>query len=70
MIWDSETESRLRVLWAEGHSASEIGRRLGVSKDAVIGKSHRLGLSGRPSPIKRTPPAHYTDILRRHGVEV
>ena len=44
---------RLRELWAEGHSTAEIGRRLGVSKNAVVGKAHRLDLSARPSPIRR-----------------
>jgi GcrA cell cycle regulator len=53
MIWDNETESRLRVLWAEGHSTAEIGRRMGISKNAVVGKAHRLDLDARPSPIAR-----------------
>jgi GcrA cell cycle regulator len=43
--------SSLRVLWTEGHSTAEIGRRLGVSKNAVVGKAHRLDLPSRPSPI-------------------
>lgn len=51
--WNDETIGRLRVLWAEGHSTAEIGRRLGVSKNAVVGKSHRLKLTARPSPIRR-----------------
>ena len=53
MEWNDETIGRLRGLWAEGHSTAEIGRRLGVSKNAVVGKAHRLGLSSRPSPIRR-----------------
>lgn len=44
----------LRVLWAAGHSTAEIGRRLGVSKNAVVGKAHRMDLGGRPSPIRRS----------------
>jgi GcrA cell cycle regulator len=52
-VWTEEAIARLRMLWAEGHSASEIGRRLGVSKNAVVGKVHRLGLPARPSPIRR-----------------
>ena len=51
--WNDETIGRLRALWAEGHSTAEIGRRLGVSKNAVVGKSHRLKLEPRPSPIRR-----------------
>lgn len=54
-VWDEAgvLEGRLRVLWAEGHSTNEIGRRLGISKNAVVGKAGRLGLEGRVSPIKR-----------------
>ncbi len=53
MEWNDEAILRLRTLWGEGHSTAEIGRRLGVSKNAVVGKAHRLGLSARPSPIRR-----------------
>ncbi len=53
MEWTQETITRLRGLWAEGHSTAEIGRRLGVSKNAVVGKAHRLDLPARPSPIRR-----------------
>ena len=53
MDWNDETILRLRSLWDEGHSTAEIGRRLGVSKNAVVGKAHRLGLPSRPSPIRR-----------------
>jgi GcrA cell cycle regulator len=53
MEWTEETIVRLRVLWDEGHSTAEIGRRMGVSKNAVVGKAHRLSLPARPSPIRR-----------------
>ena len=53
MGWNEEIISRLRDLWAEGHSTAEIGRRLGVSKNAIVGKAHRLDLPARPSPIRR-----------------
>jgi GcrA cell cycle regulator len=53
MEWSEETIVNLRALWAEGHSTAEIGRRLGVSKNAVVGKAHRLDLPARPSPIRR-----------------
>jgi GcrA cell cycle regulator len=59
MEWADETILRLRSLWDEGHSTKEIGRRLGVSKNSVVGKARRLDLPGRPSPIRRngyTPP--------------
>lgn len=50
--WHEETASLLRVLWAEGHKTAEIGRRLRMTKCAIIGKARRLGLGARPSPIK------------------
>ncbi|HQT79908.1 MAG TPA: GcrA family cell cycle regulator [Rhodopila sp.] len=53
MVWDEETIRLLRALWAEGLSTAEIGRRLGVSKNAIVGKAHRLDLDARPSPIRR-----------------
>ena len=56
MDWTEETIIRLRGMWAEGHSTAEIGRRLGVTKNAVVGKAHRLDLPARPSPIRRDGP--------------
>lgn len=55
MEWNEEAITRLRTLWVEGHSTAEIGRRMAVSKNAVVGKAHRLGLMARPSPIRRDP---------------
>ena len=53
MDWTAEAIERLKALWAEGHSTAEIGRRMGISKNAVVGKAHRLTLPARPSPIRR-----------------
>lgn len=53
MDWNDEAIARLRMLWDEGHSTAEIGRRMAVSKNAVVGKAHRLNLPARPSPIRR-----------------
>jgi len=55
MEWNEETIGRIRTLWAEGLSTAEIGRRMGITKNAVVGKAHRLNLPARPSPIRRTP---------------
>ncbi|HVB66358.1 MAG TPA: GcrA family cell cycle regulator [Acetobacteraceae bacterium] len=52
MEWTEESIQRLRAFWTEGLSTAEIGRRLGVSKNAVVGKAHRLDLTARPSPIR------------------
>ena len=53
MEWNEEAIARIRLLWSEGHSTAEIGRRMGISKNAVVGKAHRLNLPARPSPIRR-----------------
>jgi GcrA cell cycle regulator len=54
-MWTPELMEQLAALWAEGHSTAEIGRRLNISKNAVVGKAHRLNLTPRPSPLKRPP---------------
>ena len=53
MSWTEEKVEKLKKLWAEGLTTGEIGRALDMSKNAVVGKAHRLGLESRPSPIKR-----------------
>ena len=50
--WTEKTVAHLRTLWAEGHSTAEIGRHMGTSKNAIIGKAHRLRLTPRLSPIR------------------
>ncbi|MGB0571237.1 MAG: GcrA family cell cycle regulator [Alphaproteobacteria bacterium] len=53
MSWTDERVAMLRDLWAKGLSASQIAVQLGgVTRNAVIGKAHRLGLESRPSPIR------------------
>ena len=65
--WTDENIAMLQRLWKEGQSATEIGKRLGVSRNAVLGKLHRLALQestdGKPVKPKRdqtqrppTPP--------------
>ena len=51
MEWPDAMIQRLRTLWDEGHSTGKIAARLGVSKNSIVGKAHRLALPGRPSPI-------------------
>lgn len=53
MEWTDEIIAQLKELWGEGLSTAEIGRRLSITKNAVVGKAHRLGLPPRPSPIRR-----------------
>lgn len=54
MDWTNERVEELRRLWGQGQTASRIAELLGgITRNAVIGKAHRLGLRGRPSPIRR-----------------
>lgn len=53
MAWTDEIVEDLRKMWSEGLTTGEIAKRLNVSKNSIVGKVHRLGLSGRPSPIKK-----------------
>lgn len=57
MSWTDERIERLKALWSQGVTASHIADELGgVSRNAVIGKAHRLGLQSRPSPVKPNEP--------------
>lgn len=49
--WTDERLKQLKSLWDDGLSISQIGEELGVSRNAVAGKVHRLGLPKRQSPI-------------------
>ena len=53
MSWTDERVELLKKMWSEGQSASQIAKELGgVTRNAVIGKVHRLGLSNRTAPAK------------------
>ena len=73
MTWTDERVELLKKLWTDGLSASQIAGELGgITRNAVIGKVHRLGLSGRakspssgtPRPRKPRSPSHLLRISR------
>ena len=58
MKWDDDNEALVRKLWTDGLSAAQIAERVGaVSRSAVLGKIHRLGLSSRTKVNRRPLPA-------------
>ena len=52
--WTPERTERLRALWAANVSTEKIAQQLHTSKNAAVGKAHRMNLPSRPSPIKRS----------------
>ena len=66
MGWTDERVATLKKLWLEGLSASQIAKQLGgVTRNAVIGKVHRLGLSGRAAPSQPARPVFKPQRLAR-----
>ena len=53
MLWTDKMVEDLMIMWEQGITAGEIGKRLGVSKNSIVGKVHRLQLDARPSPIRK-----------------
>ena len=53
-VWDEEKLNKLRKLWDEGLPITKIGNLLGVSRNAIAGKAHRMGLPKRNSPISKS----------------
>ncbi len=63
MSWSDDRVTLLKRLWGEGKTAAEIAKELGegVTRNAVIGKAHRLKLSSRMSPIQQNTKKVKTD---------
>ena len=61
MSWTDERVELLKKLWSDGLSASQIAAELGgITRNAVIGKVHRLGLSGRAKSSSSASPPKIT----------
>lgn len=69
MSWTDDRVALLKKLWGEGKTAAEIAKELGgVTRNAVIGKAHRLKLSNRVSPIqqnKKPAPAKVAPVEKK-----
>ncbi len=66
MSWTEDRVSILKKLWGDGHTAAEIAKQLGgVTRNAVIGKAHRLKLSNRVSPIQQNKKAANKNVERK-----
>jgi GcrA cell cycle regulator len=74
--WSDDRVTTLTLLWRDGLSASQIAKALGgVTRNAVIGKIHRLGLSGRPAPsrparVRAVRPARLPAAANPHRLKI
>ena len=55
MVWTEDKIKKLKKMWQVGKTTAEIAKNLGMSKNSIIGKVHRLNLTARSSPIKTEP---------------
>jgi len=62
MAWTDKMVEDLCLMWKQGLTTGEIGKRLGVSKNSIVGKVHRLQLDARPSPIKKKNEAEDSPV--------
>ena len=60
-VWDNAKLKELEDLWSQGHPISKIGEILGVSRNSVAGKAHRMGLPKRTSPISSSKKENLSD---------
>ncbi|MAO91775.1 MAG: global cell cycle regulator GcrA-like protein [Rhodospirillales bacterium] len=67
MEWTDDRVTLLKGMWTNGYTARQIAEKLGgVTRNAVIGKAHRLGLSSRPQQVKRHTPLPIPNVVERH----
>ena len=53
-VWDEDKLNKLKKLWDDGLPITKIGIEIGVSRNAIAGKAHRMGLPKRNSPISKS----------------
>lgn len=71
MSWTDERVALLKKMWVEGKTAAEIAKELGgVTRNAVIGKAHRLKLSNRVSPIQQNKKPVAKPVIEKKAEKV
>ena len=65
MAWTNEMIEGLKKMWKKGLTTNEIAKELGVSKNSIVGKVHRLNLTSRPSPIKKKDDEEKLDVQQK-----
>ena len=65
MIWNDEKVQKLRQLWADGFSGSEIAKKLKTTRSAILGKAHRLNLQSRTSGRSKVVAPKTIAVVRK-----
>ena len=68
MVWTEDKIKKLKKMWQAGKATAEIAKTLGMSKNSIIGKVHRLNLTARPSPIKAEPAPKKKTPVKKVGI--
>lgn len=68
MSWTEDKIKKLKKLWQAGKATAEIAKSLGMSKNSIIGKVHRLELTARPNPVKKEIKAVKKATPKKTGV--
>jgi GcrA cell cycle regulator len=70
MIWTDEAVEELKKMWDKGMTTGQIAKVLNVTKNSIIGKVHRLCLTARPSPIKKSSNSEKKDTKQTKAEKV
>ena len=70
MVWTDDKIKNLKKLWLKGATTAEIAKKLGLSKNSIIGKVHRLNLENRPSPIKKAATTKKTKVVQKKPARI
>ena len=62
-VWDEDKLNKLRKLWDDGLPITKIGNEIGVSRNAIAGKAHRMGLPKRNSPISKSGDPRKNQVI-------